>query len=99
MEGRTVRRGELAHVMETLGAGAGGDVDAAAFEQPAAGRPQSLQADVLVQAHAAHLADGAAERSDRDTKLTGEISRIDRSGRIGSDVIVDQLHELGRPPA
>ncbi|OKO85588.1 hypothetical protein AC630_05400 [Bradyrhizobium sp. AS23.2] len=63
------------------------------LEQPRAGGPEPLQADVLMQAHAAHLGHCAAECPDRDAEFIGEICRIDRSGWIGGDIIVDLLYE------
>lgn len=96
MERRTVGCGKFTEMMEALGTGARRDGGAATPKEAAAGRPQPLEANVLVQAHATHLADCAAERPDRDAELAGEIGGIDRRGRAGCDVVVDPLHELDR---
>src|SRR3954469_16928148 len=99
VEGRTVSCGKLPQMVKALGARACGDVGAPAFEKARPRRPQFFQANVLMQAHATHLADGAAERPDRDAELAGEIGGIDRSSWMCCDVIVDPLHELDRPLA
>ena len=99
MEGRAVSCGKLAQMVKALGARACSDVGAPAFEKARPRRPQFFQANVLMQAHATHFADGAAERPDRDAKLAGEIGGIDRSSRMCCDVIVDPLHEFDGPLA
>jgi len=88
--------GELAHVVEAVRPRAGSNSGAtAALQEAGPGRPQPLQSDVLLQAHAAHRRDRTAKRPYRHSELAGEVGRVDGGGRIRGDIVVDQVHEPG----
>src|ERR1044071_1984360 len=100
MERRAIESRKLAHVMESVGAGArrhGAGVGS--FHEWRARRPKLLETQIAMQAHAANARHRRAQRSDRDAALFGEVGAVNRRGSMKCEILVDPANQAAVAPA